>query len=85
MRLTLKAVQQGRAPRMFEKFKECKVLIWSAQWRAWWRAESSGYTSDPTSAGVYDFDDAYRRTRHCGPEKRIEYFTPPAARRVRGA
>jgi hypothetical protein len=75
MRLTLKAIQQGRAPKAFERFKGRKVLIWSAQWLAWWRPESAGYTSAINDAGIYDFDDAYKRTLHCGPEKRIEYIT----------
>lgn len=49
------------------------VRIWSGEHGAYWRAESSGYTSDSLSAGVYEFDEAWRRTRHCGPEKRIAF------------
>lgn len=50
-----------------------KVYIWSAEHGAWWRPDASGYTVAIEGAGVYDFADAHERTKHCGPEKRIEY------------
>ena len=47
------------------------VLIWSDEHGMWWRSGGSGYTSEITEAGVFDFMDAWAATRHCGREKRI--------------
>jgi hypothetical protein len=49
------------------------VRIWSQQWKSWWRPEAQGYTRDPGQAWVLPFEEAFRRTRHCGPEKGIEF------------
>lgn len=50
------------------------VYIWSHEHNAYWRANGSGYTCRVTDGlGVYDFEDAFERTRHCGPEKMIEF------------
>ncbi len=51
------------------------VLIWSAEHGAFWRPGAAGYTTKEDEAGVWDFADAYDRTKHCGPEKRIEFVT----------
>ncbi len=51
-----------------------RVKIWSAEHCAWWRAGGYGYTAQVECAGAFDFDDAYDRTKHCGPEKRIAYY-----------
>lgn len=58
---------------LFQRFAGAHVRIWSGQWQQWWRPEASGYTSDFTEAGVYTFEDAWSRSSHCGPEKRIAY------------
>jgi hypothetical protein len=50
-----------------------KVRIWSREHQMYWRPNAQGYTGEPSAAGVYDFEDAYKRTKHCGPEKMIEY------------
>ena len=55
------------------RFRGRDVRIWSAEHRLYWRPNGQGYTSDRSEAGVYKFEDAVRRTRHCGPEKRIFY------------
>ncbi len=47
------------------------VYILSDGW--YWRPDSCGYTSDGLEAGKYDFEDAWKCTSHCGPEKRIVY------------
>lgn len=58
-----------RHPEKLARFD--KVRIWSKQWMAWWRPNGSGYTDDKAQAGIFDAEDAWRRVRHCGPEKRI--------------
>lgn len=57
-----------------------KVRIWSGDRHAWWREHGRGYTTDREAAGIYDREDAVRRTAHCGPEKgiRIEPVDSPA-------
>lgn len=61
-----------------------KVFVWSQEHNAFWRPDASGYTMAEAEAGVYDFADAYERTEHCGPEKKISYIaarTQPEKRR----
>ena len=48
-----------------------QVRIWSGEHRAYWRSMGNGYSWDTEEAGVFDFEDAYNRTNHCGPEKKI--------------
>ena len=50
-----------------------KCRIWSQEHGTWWRANASGYASDPCEAGVYDFSDAWRRSSHCDSSKGIVY------------
>ncbi len=58
-----------RNPEKLDKFN--KVLIWSKEWKAWWRGGGSGYTDDVKLAGIWDASEAWKRVRHCGPEKGI--------------
>lgn len=37
---------------------ERNYLVWSNEHRAWWRADSSGYTRNVAQAGLYTRDDA---------------------------
>jgi hypothetical protein len=60
-------------PGLIKSINKCKVLIRSSQWGSYWRPNGSGYTERKSDAGVYDFEDAFLSTRHCGPEKGI-YF-----------
>lgn len=48
-----------------------KVRIWSNEWKQWWKPKAQGYSPDINDAGIYDAQDAFRRTKHCGPEKKI--------------
>lgn len=50
-----------------------KVYIWSAEHCGYWRSDAAGYTCLADDAGVYDYEDARRRTWHCGPEKKIVF------------
>ena len=55
-----------------EDMQTNKTRIWSGEHGAWWRPSSSGYSTNIDDAGIYDHDDAVRRTRGCGPEKKIK-------------
>lgn len=50
------------------------VRIYSAEWSAYWRGTGQGYTSCKSASTIMTIDDALERTRHCGPEKRIQYI-----------
>lgn len=49
------------------------VLIWCGEHAAWFRPFAAGYTTNKSNVGVYVFEDAWKRTYHCGPEKDIQY------------
>jgi hypothetical protein len=51
-----------------------QVRIWSQEHCAWWRPEAQGYTDKDAEAWVVDFPTAYDHTKHCGPEKKINYY-----------
>lgn len=54
-------------------FKGTKVKIYSEEHAAYWRSAQSGYTTFEEAAGIYTFEDAWRVSSHCGPEKGIRY------------
>lgn len=56
-----------------QRRNKTNVRIWSAEHGAYWRPGGSGYTGCACRAGLFEFADAYRKTQHCGPEKRIEF------------
>lgn len=62
-----------RWPKLREPFLGQVVVIWSGEHEAWWRANGGGYTTVEAEAGLYSFEDAWRRSQHCGPEKCIQY------------
>lgn len=49
------------------------VRIYSAEWGAYWRGTGQGYTQNPEDSAILGIEEAYKKTRHCGPEKRIQY------------
>jgi hypothetical protein len=51
-----------------------RVRIWSAEHCAWLRSKADGYTTKDDEAGLWDFPDAYDKTKHCDPKKRIMYY-----------
>lgn len=55
------------------RFANPIVLIYSGEHRAYWRPNGEGYTTDRDCAGRWWLQDAIEQTRHCGPEKRIEF------------
>jgi hypothetical protein len=52
-----------------------RVRIYSAEYGAWWRGKGNGYTVDAKASDVWDIGEAFARTIHCGPEKRIQYVS----------
>ncbi len=62
-----------KAPDLKQAWVGKKVFIWSDEHNAYWRPNGCGHTVRISAAGTYDFEDAFRRTSHCGPEKQIEY------------
>ncbi len=71
MKRTLNGMK--RHPNIRERFAGKSVRIWSDQWKQWWRPDANGYTPEIAEAGVYDFEDAWNRSHHCGPGKKIVY------------
>ena len=61
-----------RWPGLFKRFQ--KVRIFSAEWGYFWRGNGIGYTSNPEESDVKTIEDAFKQTRHCGPEKRIQFI-----------
>jgi len=57
----------------YRAWKGKDVVIWSGQWESYWRPDGFGYTKDLDQAGIWTFEQAFKRTCGCGPEKRIEY------------
>lgn len=62
-----------RWPTLRAKYAGKMVRIWSNEHEAYWRANGAGYTTDGLEAGLYDFADAWARTHHCDPSKRITF------------
>lgn len=68
-----RAEEKGIRCQKARDFRGRHVRIWSAEHGCYWRPEAAGYTQDKLEAGLYIFEDAVRRTHHCGPEKKIFY------------
>jgi hypothetical protein len=52
-----------------------RAMIWSQEHCAWWRKSAEGYTDQIDKAGIWDFGEAWDRAKHCGPEKRIVFYS----------
>lgn len=50
------------------------VYIWSGQWGTYWRENAAGYTSRIYEAGIYEAEEAWKYTSHCGLEKAIKFI-----------
>ena len=70
-RITLEQIKENHM--IIDALKNKGVRIWSGEWETYWSPGGRGYTPDGLQAGVWEFEDAYKRTNHCGPEKKIEY------------
>ena len=60
-----------RWPKLMSRFEF--VRIYSAEWESFWRGKGNGYTPDPLESKVWKAKEAFERTQHCGPEKRIQF------------
>ena len=70
-RITLSAI--NRRPSLKAKLAGRKVYIWSGRHQAWWAPEGHGYVRPRDRAGVFDFEDAWRRSSHASPENQVAY------------
>ena len=60
-----------RWPQLVKRFPY--VRIFSAEHGAFWRGEGNGYTEFASESKIWLCKDAVARTRHCGPEKQIQF------------
>ena len=60
-----------RWPSLMNRFP--RVRIYSAEHQAFWRGTGQGYTENPLESELWFIKDAFTRTKHCGPEKRIQF------------
>jgi len=70
---SLKAMKRRGGERTKAKMARKLVMIWSGEHHAFWRDGGCGYVETKDGAWVLPFEDAFRTTHHCGPEKRIVY------------
>lgn len=70
---SLKAMKRRGGERTKAKMAGKQVMIWSGEHHAFWRDGGCGYVEGKDGAWVLPFEDAFRTTNHCGPEKRIVY------------
>lgn len=69
IRHTLEEV--NKKPELLNEFGS--VRIYSNEHNAYWKG-SSGYTTQKSDAKIWDAEVAYNITKHCGPEKGIEFI-----------
>jgi hypothetical protein len=75
-RISLEEAKESEGRRN-QLLQASKVRIWSGQWMAWWRPDASGYADEPDRAGIYSGANAWERSKHAGPEKRLAYDILP--------
>jgi len=63
-------------PEIVAYFAADPCLIWSEEWRLFWRPGGNGYTGDQGEAWHLTLGEAYARTRHCDPSKGIVFVRP---------
>ena len=72
--ISLEVFKDGDAAEGFrEACSKGTFLIWSGEHNAYWRPDSSGYTTFRSKAGRYTFGEAWKATSHAGPEKKIQF------------
>ena len=72
--ISLEVFKNGDASEGFrDACSKGTFLIWSGEHNAYWRPDSSGYTTFRSKAGRYTFGEAWKATSHAGPEKKIQF------------
>lgn len=71
----LHKLNPGTVAKYLAERKDQVVHIFSGHHHAFWRPDCKGYTDNWQEAGIYTLHQAYMETRHCGPEKEINYIT----------
>lgn len=69
-------------PSLADQWKGRLVYIYSGAYNRCYGKNYSGYPSNPEEVGVYTFEDAFKGTCHCGPEKYIEFIHATTAERA---
>jgi hypothetical protein len=59
-----------------------EVKIFSSQWGYYWRKTGQGYTPNPHESQTYTIAEAFAKTKHCGPEKKIWFIYVDRATKV---
>jgi hypothetical protein len=60
-----------RWPKLIERFT--RVRIFSVEHDAFWKGTGQGYTDKPEESTPLPMEDAFKRTKHCGKEKMIQF------------
>lgn len=56
-----------------KRYGQRVVRIYSAEHSSYWRPGGAGYTHNVWHSGLFTLAEAWEKTSHCGPEKRIHY------------
>ena len=74
--ITIKHSDAKNNPEVLEMLVQMpSVYIYSDEQchQAYWRPNGSGYTNRIGAVGIFTGEDAWKKTKHCGDEKHIEY------------
>ena len=71
-----------RWPALLSRFP--RVRIYSAEHGAFWRGTGSGYTDNPEESQVWMATEAFMKTRHYGPLKKIQFIEANERRKTIG-
>jgi hypothetical protein len=72
IKVSLEEIKEN--PELEQEMQYSLVRIWSDEHEAFWRPNGSGYTADGLRAGIWRFSDAFKKTNHCDPGKRIQFW-----------
>lgn len=63
-----------------KKWAGVPVKIYSNEHGYYWRGSGQGYTSWPAESDTRTLAEAFDTTKHCGPEKRIQFHDATPAK-----
>ncbi len=74
VRRRLESVTRKGGEKVAARLSGRLVRIWSGEHGAYWRKNGCGYTDGKRVwAWALPFEQAFDKTRHCGPEKKIVF------------